>query len=273
MAKPCLGLRNAQTACIASAHPCADPAPKDSPNTGCYLESMAITLFYFALASFDTCKTESSQTHITSQIGKERGPASLPGRFNSMCAQSFQSPQMVGLGGLEPPASPLSGVRSNHLSYRPARIELPLSRSARESLPLSRRRDRARGEDQPRRTLDRSVLPVTGGASRDRTDDPLLAKQVLSQLSYGPRSCQALSRAAREDHSPSPARERRQGVRTSSPYPCSGLLECRLLVRTPVAWTDRCSKGGDPAAPSDTATLLRLHPSHRPHRGKRPPRG
>ena len=28
----------------------------------------------------------------------------------------------------------------------------------------------------------------SGGASRDRTDDPLLAKQVLSQLSYGPRN-------------------------------------------------------------------------------------
>ena len=27
---------------------------------------------------------------------------------------------------------------------------------------------------------------ITGGASRDRTGDPLLAKQVLSQLSYGP---------------------------------------------------------------------------------------
>src|SRR5690606_15150486 len=27
----------------------------------------------------------------------------------------------------------------------------------------------------------------SGGASRDRTDDPLLAKQVLSQLSYGPK--------------------------------------------------------------------------------------
>ena len=27
---------------------------------------------------------------------------------------------VVGLGGLEPPASPLSGVRSNHLSYRPS---------------------------------------------------------------------------------------------------------------------------------------------------------
>ena len=27
---------------------------------------------------------------------------------------------------------------------------------------------------------------VDGGASRDRTDDLLLAKQALSQLSYGP---------------------------------------------------------------------------------------
>ena len=27
-----------------------------------------------------------------------------------------------------------------------------------------------------------------GGDNRDRTDDPLLAKQVLSQLSYTPRS-------------------------------------------------------------------------------------
>ena len=30
---------------------------------------------------------------------------------------------------------------------------------------------------------------LSGGASRDRTDDPLLAKQVLSQLSYGPLTC------------------------------------------------------------------------------------
>src|SRR5690606_15528751 len=42
------------------------------------------------------------------------------------------------------------------------------------------------------------------------------------------------------------------------------------------AWTGKClpvSKGGDPAAPSDTATLLRLHPSHESHRGNRPPEG
>ena len=32
------------------------------------------------------------------------------------------SASMVGLGGLEPPTSPLSGVRSNHLSYRPGLV-------------------------------------------------------------------------------------------------------------------------------------------------------
>ena len=32
-------------------------------------------------------------------------------------------------------------------------------------------------------------------------------------------------------------------------------------------------KGGDPAAGSPTATLLRLHPSHESHRGNRPPEG
>ena len=36
---------------------------------------------------------------------------------------------------------------------------------------------------------------------------------------------------------------------------------------------DSFQKGGDPAAPSDTATLLRLHPSHEPCRGNRPPCG
>ena len=32
----------------------------------------------------------------------------------------------------------------------------------------------------------RESLTDVGGADRDRTDDPLLAKQVLSQLSYSP---------------------------------------------------------------------------------------
>ncbi len=32
--------------------------------------------------------------------------------------------ELVGLSGLEPPTSPLSGVRSNHLSYKPVEVLL-----------------------------------------------------------------------------------------------------------------------------------------------------
>ena len=61
---------------------------------------------------------------------------------------------MVGLGGLEPPTSSLSGMRSSQLSYRPRRPEL--------------------------------LMP--GGAGRDRTGDLLSANQALSQLSYSPKT-------------------------------------------------------------------------------------
>ena len=54
---------------------------------------------------------------------------------------------MVGSNGIEPSTSRLSGVRSNHLSYE----------------------------------------PISGGDKEIRTLDPLLARQVLSQLSYTPR--------------------------------------------------------------------------------------
>ena len=41
----------------------------------------------------------------------------LPGAARHLCG-------LVGLGRLERPTSPLSGVRSNHLSYRPAATRL-----------------------------------------------------------------------------------------------------------------------------------------------------
>ena len=76
---------------------------------------------------------------------------------------------MVGLSGLEPPTSRLSGVRSNRLSYK------PISWFERwfPTRPL---------------VFPASVIAFrrTGGDERVRTDDPLLAKQVLSQLSYTP---------------------------------------------------------------------------------------
>ena len=65
---------------------------------------------------------------------------------------------MVGLRGLEPPTSRLSGVRSNHLSYKPMFLVLS------------------------------DLFKPFGGDKRDRTADPLLARQVLSQLSYTPIS-------------------------------------------------------------------------------------
>ena len=69
---------------------------------------------------------------------------------------------LVGSSGLEPPTSRLSGVRSNQLSYE----------------PLSQMSVRLTAPILPSRKV--------GGDERVRTDDPLLAKQVLSQLSYTP---------------------------------------------------------------------------------------
>ena len=67
---------------------------------------------------------------------------------------------MVGLSGLEPPTSRLSGVRSDLLSYKPL---------------FFRRRPRP-------------LFLTLGGDEENRTPDPLLARQVLSQLSYTPIS-------------------------------------------------------------------------------------
>ena len=70
--------------------------------------------------------------------------------------------RMVGPSRLELPTSRLSGARSNHLSYRPV-----LSSGRKSSLP--------------------SAIPFrAGGDEGNRTPDPLLAKQVLSRLSYTP---------------------------------------------------------------------------------------
>ena len=65
---------------------------------------------------------------------------------------------MVGSSGLEPPTSRLSGARSNLLSYEPILVGQPFSRSC----------------------------LTFGGDDGVRTHDPLLAGQVLSQLSYTP---------------------------------------------------------------------------------------
>ena len=76
------------------------------------------------------------------------------------------APAVVGSSGLEPPTSRLSGVRSNHLSYEPMSVAVCGSAAYLCLLRLSR----------------------AGGDEQNRTVDPLLARQVLSQLSYTPIS-------------------------------------------------------------------------------------
>ena len=64
----------------------------------------------------------------------------------------------MGSSGLEPPTSRLSGARSNHLSYEPIYVALAVC----------------------------GAFGLPGGDEQNRTVDPLLARQVLSQLSYTP---------------------------------------------------------------------------------------
>ena len=52
-----------------------------------------------------------------------------------------RTPKMVGLGRLERPTSPLSGVRSNHLSYRPRVIRLASMTMHRSRYPEMRKRN------------------------------------------------------------------------------------------------------------------------------------
>ena len=82
----------------------------------------------------------------------------LSGPFPSFsrCIPVFCRP--MGLSGLEPPTSRLSGVRSNRLSYKPGYVSYSF--------------------------LRRYFLCY--GDGEIRTLDPLLARQVLSQLSYAP---------------------------------------------------------------------------------------
>ena len=88
---------------------------------------------------------------------------SLPKKQRTGHCMSCPLFSMVGPGRFELPTSRLSSARSNQLSYEPV-----------PEKPIEYR-------------IKTTVRSTTGGgAERDRTDDLLLAKQALSQLSYGP---------------------------------------------------------------------------------------
>ena len=111
---------------------------------------------------------------------------------------------VMGTSGLEPPTSRLSGVRSNHLSYAPVQNCFANRRTSAVCSALPKLLAsllwcfssypylipffavlNALGNHSS------CLLPLAscfcrGGDEEDRTPDPLLAKQVLSQLSYTP---------------------------------------------------------------------------------------
>ena len=71
-------------------------------------------------------KAKPSRRNWWSLTGSNRRPpecksGALPAELRPQTGSSPDRQIMVGLGRLERPTSPLSGVRSNHLSYRPSR--------------------------------------------------------------------------------------------------------------------------------------------------------
>ncbi len=105
--------------------------------------------------------------------------------------------EMVGRGGLEPPTSRLSGVRSNHLSYRPApgagTTAAPASAAAHQTqrptawTPARRRNRRTRRDTipphpaaPPRKGHDLDELKGHEGGPADRVSRPLLRRERQS---------------------------------------------------------------------------------------------
>ena len=110
---------------------------------------------------------------------------------------------VMGTSGLEPPTSRLSGVRSNHLSYAPI-VEFAWRQIQNGWVWLRGQWPRFASQTVKRHGFVRLFFNrfalfafslvflfvpkpyPSGGDEEDRTPDPLLAKQVLSQLSYTP---------------------------------------------------------------------------------------
>ena len=177
----------------------------------------------YALTSLT--KIKSGQLCLTISISRSRSISCAPfsmqmsknnpaqaGKSMSYTAET----DLVGVPGLEPGTSSLSGMRSNQLSYTPVTstqwsatsVQTPLIEPthgwlagakfevlAQEARPRIVKPAYAASSSpvwQP--SLFASLRAKAGGGNRARTGDPLLAKQMLSQLSYAP---QKISRCAR----------------------------------------------------------------------------
>ena len=127
---------------------------------------------------------------------------------------------MVGVGGIEPPTSRLSGVRSNRLSYRPRKAGTA----------------RLRGRPDGASERGREVKAAATGCRRRVTEPPgVRPAETIVTLVF-----------------------RRSGSRS---------------VRRRIRRCGTIQKGGDPAAGSPTATLLRLSSNRQLQLRRFPPCG
>ncbi len=85
----------------------------------------------------------------------------------------------MGLGGLEPPTSPLSGVRSNHLSYRPKSLNNPTGNTC-ECYTLAAQEQRFKEVIQPQVPLRLPCYDFTPVMNHTVVSAPLAVKLPTS---------------------------------------------------------------------------------------------
>ncbi len=102
---------------------------------------------------------------------------SIKGKTKNILTAARPPLALVGVPGVEPGTSSLSGTRSNQLSYTPycpPRLCRAFCRAD------------SCGRNGANSTSPYARPTTNGGGNRDRTGDPELAKLVLYQLSYAP---------------------------------------------------------------------------------------
>ena len=99
---------------------------------------------------------------------------------------SFAEKSLVGSNGLEPSTSRLSGARSNHLSYEPIYVAIRFASFGQPATALLLAHPACTVSSLDQTAARCASGAAGGGDEQNRTVDPLLARQVLSQLSYAP---------------------------------------------------------------------------------------
>jgi hypothetical protein len=173
----------------------------------------------------------------------------------------------MGQGGLEPPTPRLSSVCSNQLSYWPTAPDtadpgLTSNRGAKEpgSAAKTSRTRTSRTKDADHRAVSRPPRAPGEGCA-----DGASITRVTPGAASTARQCDRACRSDRQDdgeigerHAAHPIRDRHGAWRACRRDSLSGHPQPGDRNPPPHGYS---LKGGDPAAGSPTATLLRLHPS------------